>query len=89
MVCYGFHFRSKFSYNVSCYMLELYNDKLLDLFNKDNEVLYFELFNILFNRFTYEQNYSTDLLMYIKNAYEKLVKSICHIYVIYFFYNDK
>ena len=27
-------FRSKFSYDVTCYMLELYNDKLLDLFVK-------------------------------------------------------
>ena len=29
-----FFSRAKFSYTVSCYMLELYNDKLLDLFAK-------------------------------------------------------
>ncbi|ELU03973.1 hypothetical protein CAPTEDRAFT_167295 [Capitella teleta] len=28
--------KTKFSYKVSCYMLELYNDKLLDLFSKAN-----------------------------------------------------
>lgn len=26
-----FFFRSKFSFKVTCYMLELYNDKLIDL----------------------------------------------------------
>ena len=35
------HSRTKYTYSVTCYMLELYNDKLLDLFCKpgtSNEV---------------------------------------------------
>ena len=41
-----FFFRSKFSFKVTCYMLELYNDKLIDLLAPHGKEVSFELLRL-------------------------------------------